>query len=110
VMEKVDAQVKKYKERVKDHKHRIKGAIPELQDVETDLDSDSEDDIEQVKEVQIIKVKKFAPKPMTAQEAVMQVKLLDNDFLVFSNSQTNQVNVIYKRKDGNYGWIEPDFE
>ena len=114
VMEKVDAQVKKYKERVKDHKHRIKGAIPELQDVETDLDSDSEsdseDDIKQDKGIQIIKVKKFAPKPMTTQEAVMQIKLLDNNFLVFSNSQTNQVNVVYKRKDGTYGWIEPDFE
>ncbi|MDQ1316937.1 MAG: putative sigma-54 modulation protein [Candidatus Poribacteria bacterium] len=110
VMEKVDAQVKKYKERVKDHKHRIKGAIPELQDVETDLDSDSEDDIKQEKEIQIVKVRKFAPKPMTTQEAVMQIKLLDNDFLVFSNSQTNQVNVVYKRKDGTYGWIEPDFE
>jgi putative sigma-54 modulation protein len=47
---------------------------------------------------------------MTAQEAVMQIRLLDNDFLMFANSQTNQVNVVYKRKDGTYGWIEPDFE
>ena len=114
VMEKVDAQVKKYKERVKDHKHRIKGAVLELQDVESDLDSDSEsdfeDDVEQAKEIQIIKVNKFAPKPMTAHEAVLQIKLLDYGFLTFFNSQTNQVNVVYRRKDGTYGWIEPDFE
>jgi putative sigma-54 modulation protein len=114
VMEKVDAQVKKYKERVKDHKHRIKGAVPELQDEESDLDSGSENDleydVEQAKEIQINKVSKFAPKPMTAQEAVMQIKLLDYSFLMFFNSQTNQVNVVYRRKDGTYGLIEPDFE
>jgi putative sigma-54 modulation protein len=114
VMEKVDAQVKKYKERVKDHKHRIRGAVPELEDVELDLDSsnpesDSEYDL-QANETQIIKVNKFAPKPMTAQEAVMQIKLLDYGFLTFFNSQTNQVNVVYRRKDGTYGLIEPDFE
>jgi putative sigma-54 modulation protein len=45
---------------------------------------------------------------MTTQEAVMQMVLSGDGFLMFSNSQTNQVNVVYRRKDGNYGWIEPD--
>jgi len=109
VMEKVDAQVKKYKERIKDHKHRAKGLVPVAQDEESDIEDDSEDSIEPKQEV-IIKVNRFASKPMTAQEAVMQMNLLNDDFLMFSNSQTNQVNVVYKRKDGTYGWIEPDYE
>ena len=79
------------------------GYKAEIEDLETLGDLETA-------EPQIIKVSKFAPKPITAQEAVMQITLSGDDFLMFSNSQTNQVNVIYKRKDGNYGWIEPDFE
>ena len=110
VIEKVEVQVKKYKEKIKDHKHRFKGAVSEPQEEETNTEDDSENNIEQLPELQLVKVKRFAVKPMTAQEAVMQIRLLDNDFLMFANSQTNQVNVVYKRKDGTYGWIEPDFE
>ena len=45
-----------------------------------------------------------------ADEAVMQMLRSNDDFLMFSNSQKDQVNLVYRRKDGNYGWIEPDFE
>jgi len=48
-------------------------------------------------------------KPMSVQEAVMQMELLGHDFYVFSNSDTEEVNVVYRRKDGNYGLIEPEF-
>jgi len=110
VMEKIEVQVKKFKEKLKDHKRYPKGLISETQ-IETNEteEKDEVDEIEQDKDPQIIKVNKFASKPMTVQEAVMQLGLLDDDFLVFSNSQTNYVNVVYKRKDGSYGWIEPDF-
>ncbi|MDF2841319.1 MAG: raiA [Clostridia bacterium] len=60
-------------------------------------------------EIQIVKTKKFAYKPMPAEEAAMQMELLGHSFFVFSNSDTEEVNVIYKRKDGNYGLIEPQF-
>lgn len=53
--------------------------------------------------------KRFAIKPMSAEEAVMQMDLLGHDFFVFSNSETDEINVVYRRKDGNYGLIEPEF-
>ena len=56
-----------------------------------------------------MRTKRFAIKPMTPEEAAMQMELLGHDFFVFSNSQTEQVNVLYRRRDGNYGLIEPEF-
>ena len=60
-------------------------------------------------EPQIRRTKRFAIKPMSAEEAVMQMDLLGHDFYVFSNSDTEEVNVVYRRKDGDYGLIEPEF-
>jgi putative sigma-54 modulation protein len=48
-------------------------------------------------------------KPMPTEEAVLQMELLGHNFFVFSNAETEEVNVVYKRKDGNYGLIEPEF-
>ena len=56
---------------------------------------------------QIIKTKRFDLKPMQAEEAVMQMELLDKPFFVFANATSGQVNVIYRRNDGNVGLIEP---
>jgi putative sigma-54 modulation protein len=58
---------------------------------------------------QVVRVKRFAVKPMPVDEAVMQMDLLGHDFFVFSNAETEEVNVVYKRKDGQYGLIEPTF-
>ncbi|MDY0376921.1 MAG: sigma 54 modulation/S30EA ribosomal C-terminal domain-containing protein, partial [Desulfobacterales bacterium] len=54
-----------------------------------------------------IMVQSIEYKPMDVDEAVMQMDLVNNNFLVFTNSRTDQVNVIYRRKDGHYGLIEP---
>ncbi len=56
----------------------------------------------------IVKVKRFAMKPMMPEEAAMQMELLGHDFFVFANGETGLVNVIYRRKDGNFGLIEPE--
>lgn len=58
---------------------------------------------------QIVRTKRFAVKPMSAEEAVLQMDLLGHDFYVFSDDKSGAVNVVYKRKDGNYGLIEPEF-
>jgi putative sigma-54 modulation protein len=58
-------------------------------------------------EIKISRSKRFAFKPMDAQEAVMEMELLNHNFYVFRNSQTDEVNVVYKRRDGEYGLIEP---
>lgn len=59
--------------------------------------------------LQIVRTKRFAMKPMSVDEAVMQMNLLGHSFFVFSNADTEKVNVVYRRKDGNYGLIEPEF-
>lgn len=58
----------------------------------------------------IVRTKRFAVKPMPVDEAVMQMNLLGHSFFVFTNAETEEVNVVYRRKDGNYGLIEPYFE
>ena len=58
---------------------------------------------------EIVKVKKFNIKPMSAEEAILQMELVEHNFFVFKDSDTDNVNVIYKRKDGNYGLLEPDY-
>lgn len=58
----------------------------------------------------IVKTKEFGIKPMDKEEAIMQMELIDHDFFVFLDSKTNNVNVVYKRKDGNYGLLVPGFE
>ena len=55
----------------------------------------------------LVRTKRFALKPMPPEEAAQQMELLHHDFFVFRNSDTEDVNVVYKREDGNYGLIEP---
>jgi putative sigma-54 modulation protein len=55
----------------------------------------------------IVKTKHFPVKPMTAEEAVLQLELVGHDFFVFRNAESSEVNVVYRRHDGNYGLIEP---
>ena len=56
---------------------------------------------------QVVKTESLHIKPMSVDEAVMQMDLLNNNFLVFTNAKTENLNVLYRRKDGNYGLIKP---
>jgi putative sigma-54 modulation protein len=56
----------------------------------------------------IVKTKQFAFKPMSPEEAVLQLELIGHDFFVFRNADSEDVNVVYRRRDGNYGLIEPE--
>ncbi|MCL4499189.1 MAG: ribosome-associated translation inhibitor RaiA [Chloroflexi bacterium] len=58
-------------------------------------------------EPKVVKTKRVALKPMTTEEAALQMELLGHDFFVFTNSDTDEVNVLYRRRDKNYGLIEP---
>ena len=87
------------------------------------LDEDYDDDYEEERpkkrilsskyeedeEVKIIRTKKFDIKPMYPEDACVQMELLGHNFFVFCNAETDQVNVVYKRKGNTYGLIEPDF-
>jgi putative sigma-54 modulation protein len=56
---------------------------------------------------QIVKVKQFSVKPMSPEEAVLQLELIGHDFFVFRSDDSGELNVIYRRRDGGYGLIEP---
>ena len=103
VVDKLERQIQKYKEKYFQKPHPgsgRKGLVNEGVNVE-----DSEPD----RIVKIVKTKRFAIKPMSVEEAAMQMDLLGHNFFVFANDNTNKVNVLYKRRDGNFGLIEPEF-
>ncbi len=64
---------------------------------------------EAMDEGRVVKVKQFFVKPMTVDEAIVQMNLIGHDFFVFFNSDIEDINVVYKRKDGNYGLIDPQY-
>jgi putative sigma-54 modulation protein len=96
LIEKIERRVRRYKEKLVDHKHQTgkSEAATAAEPVEERIP-------------QIIKTKRFDLKPMLPEEAVMQMELLDKDFFIFANAGSGHINVIYKRRDGNVGLIEP---
>ncbi|ACL74755.1 ribosome hibernation-promoting factor, HPF/YfiA family [Ruminiclostridium cellulolyticum] len=66
-------------------------------------------DVQEETEFKVVRSKRFAVKPMDVEEAILQMNLLGHEFFMFYNADSRQVNVVYKRKDGNYGLIEPEF-
>lgn len=102
VMDKLEKQVKRYREKLKKvgRGNKMSAEVPFKVDV-FEAESVSED------QPRIIKTKSLTAKPMDADEAAMQLDLSDGDFLVFLNSRTEVLNVIYRRADGNFGLIEP---
>lgn len=69
----------------------------------------STEEVPEEKEFKVVRSKRFAIKPMDVEEAILQMNLLGHEFFMFFNADTRQSNVVYKRKDGNYGLIEPEF-
>jgi putative sigma-54 modulation protein len=98
--EKLERQVKRYKE--KRQRKQVARHGPHHQHDEEVRPVVPEED-----EPVIVKTKQFAVKPMTPEEAVLQLELIGHDFFVFRNVESSDVNVVYRRRDGNYGLIEP---
>lgn len=99
VEEVIERQLRKYKKKIID-KHQEGGS---LQQDYLDAPEETED------EIQIIRTKRFGMKPMFPEDACVQMELLGHSFFVFRNAETDEVNVVYKRKNGSYGLIEPEF-
>ena len=97
VTDKIERQIRKYKtkleKRFREGSIRTEMMTPPAKPVEED-------------EAVVIKTKRFVVKPMDVQEAIMQMNLLNHDFFVYRDDKTEDVNVVYKRKDGKYGLIE----
>ncbi len=96
VSEKLERQVKKYKEKLVSHRkgsNKLTGILKKSPAL--------------IEGGHIIKNKRFELKPMSPEEASMQMELLGKDFFIFINDLSSDVNVIYRRRDGNFGLIEP---
>ncbi len=95
--EKLLRQVKHYRTRRQSQWHRSNHNVP----------TEGMPPMAEEREPRIVKTKQFAVKPMTAEEAVLQLELVGHDFFVFQNAESGEINVVYKRRDGAYGLIEP---
>ena len=95
----LERQLRKYKNKIVDQKQSAMA----LSQVFLEEESSEED------EIKIVRSKKFAIKPMDIEEACVQMELLGHDFFVFRNAETDEVNVVYKRKGNTYGLIEPEY-
>lgn len=99
VEEIIERQMKRYKAKIVD-KHHGTETFSQMY-----LDNDYTDE----EEVKIVRMKKFGIKPMYPEDACIQMELLGHNFFVFCNAETDQVNVVYKRKGDTYGLIEPEY-
>lgn len=114
VADKIERQVKKYKEKLKQINRRQtsrddRSATHSVISLPGGVVETSSEEEPQQRSPKIVRSGTFAMKPMFADEAAEQLELLRQGFYVFSNAETNQINVIYKRSDGNFGLIEPEF-
>lgn len=98
VEEIIERQLRKYKNKIIDRKQSGNHFNPDF------LEEETEDD----DQIKIIRTKKFAIKPMDVEEACVQMELLGHNFFVFRNAETDEVNVVYKRKEHTFGLIEPE--
>ena len=99
VEEIIERQLKKYKTKITDKQQE--GGYFKKEYLEKDFMDDEE--------IKIIRSKKFDIKPMYPEDACVQMELLGHNFYVFRNAETDEVNVVYKRKGNTYGLIEPEF-
>lgn len=97
-VDRIERQFNKYKTKINRKLHG-----PKLGEIPTSSQADQDDVVPRV-----VRTKRFALKPMDVDEAVMQMELLGHDFFVFRDSDSGDVSVVYKRRDGNYGLIESE--
>ena len=100
VVETLDRQLNKYRKKFIAKKKGGDVFLPEFL---------SEEVVEDDDELKIERVKRFGVKPMYPEDACLEMELLGHDFFVFLNAESDEVNVVYKRKGGSYGLIEPEF-
>ena len=105
----MDRQIRRYKTRVsKSHGResvRTRGPAPEAN---AELPNEIQEDAGVAEFGQVVRSKRFPMKPMAVEDAIVEMELLDHDFFLFKNIETEGFNVIYKRHDGDYGLIEPE--
>lgn len=104
VVDKLERQIRKYKTKV-NRKFRQKGSPKHIF---AELEKEVIDEKQESDEIDIVRTKRFNLKPMDSEEAVLQMDMLGHAFYVFTNALSGDTNVVYRRKDGRYGLIEPN--
>ena len=99
VEEVIERQLKKYRTKLASKKMNVAESF-NADFIEADTDEDEE--------IKIVRTKRFGMKPMYPEDACIQMELTGHDFFVFRNAETDEVNVVYKRKGNTYGLIEPE--
>ena len=99
VLDKLEKQIKKSKEKIRERRSASKNRNRDILD---EFSGTPDDDVERQ-----IKVRNIEYKPMDVEEAVLQMDLIEDDFLVFTNARSDKINVLYRRRDGHYGLIQP---
>ena len=108
VVDKLERQIRKYKTKI-NRKTRAKGAPKHIfAEMEKDLLANEPVDYDDEEGVEIVRTKRFDLKPMDSEEAVLQMDMLGHSFYVFTNAESGDTNVVYRRHDGRYGLIEPN--
>ena len=98
-LDKLEKQIKKNKEKIRERRSASKNRNRSMLDeVSNPPDEDNE---------RQVKIKNIEYKPMDIEEAVLQMDLIEDNFLVFTNARSDQINVLYRRRDGHYGLIQP---
>ncbi len=98
-MDKIEIQIKKTKQKTRERKGRLKNSGKNIHPENVSVAEDEAD--------QQVRIKNIEYKPMDIEEAILQMGLVDNIFMVFRNSKTDQINVLYRRNDGHMGLIQP---
>jgi len=107
VVDKLERQIRKYKTKV-NRKSRQEGAAKHVfAELEKEA-IEAQEAEEESNGIDIVRTKRFDLKPMDSEEAVLQMDMLDHAFFVFTNATSGNTNVVYRRKDGRYGLIEPE--
>ena len=99
VLDKLEKQIKKNKEKIRERRTGAKGRARGMREISPDLVA--------TKAEPQVKVENIEYKPMDVEEAILQMDLVNDSFIVFTNAKTDRVNVLYRRKDGDHGLIQP---
>lgn len=104
VVDKLERQIRKHKTKL-NRKFRQEGGLRTL--FKENVDANVSRYYEEEDDLEIVRTKRFTLKPMDIEEAVLQMNMIGHSFFVFANSDTEEINVVYRRNDGKYGLIEP---
>lgn len=109
IVDKMTRQIERYKgRRIKGKRRAAAASVAETELAAAILSDEAQDAIAEETAGEIVRTKRFAAQPMDTEEAIDQLELLGHDFFVFFNMEDGAMNVVYKRRDGNYGLLQPE--